>query len=114
MQKKLIAAAVACAALAGPSSAAAIAPAVHTTAQQIDGTDQYAWSCVVRALPPITSFSAYCNGRRVVGVFPVATISGVGTGAPEVCWSGSFQYGSGFPQYWSTFSGCRHGEHLPA
>ena len=114
MRKRIIAAIVAGAALAGPASASALQPVVHTTAQQIDGTNQYAWSCVARALPPITSFSLSCNGQSAVGIFPVATISGVSTGAPRVCWNGSFQYGTGFPPTYAFFSGCRYGEHLPA
>jgi hypothetical protein len=114
MHKKLIALAVAGTALAGPSSASALAPSVSTAAQQIDGTGQYAWTCVVRALPPINSFNVRCNGQTAVGIFPFATISGVSTGAPRVCWSGSFNYGSGIPGQWATFSGCREGEHLPA
>jgi hypothetical protein len=114
MHKKLIAIAVAGAALAGPASASALQPAVHTTAQRIAGTDQYVWTCVGRALPPITSFSLYCNGQQAVGIFPVATISGVSTGAPRVCWSGSFQYGTRFPPSWASYGDCREGEHLPA
>ena len=114
MPRKLIALAVAGAALAGPSSASALQPVVHTTAQRIDGTDQYVWSCVARALPPITSYTLRCNGQSAVGVFPVMTISGVSTGAPGVCWSGWFQYGSGFPPASASYSGCREGEHLPA
>ena len=114
MKRKFIAAAVAGAALIVPSSASALAPVVHTTAQRIDGTDQYVWSCVGRALPPITSFSLRCNGQTAVGIFPVATISGVSSGPPRVCWSGSFQYGSGFPPSFAFYDGCREGEHLPA
>jgi hypothetical protein len=112
--RKLLVLAVVAAALAAPASATALQPVVHTTAQQIDGTDQFAWSCVARALPPITSYSLRCNGQTAVGVFPVATISGVSSGPPQVCWSGSFQYGTGFPPQWATYSGCREGEHLPA
>jgi hypothetical protein len=112
MKKKAIIAALAGAALM-PASASALQPTVTTTAQRIDGTDQYVWSCVGRALPPITSFSLSCNGQTAVGVFPVATISGVGTGAPRVCWSGVFQYGTGFPPPYAFYSGCREGEHLP-
>ena len=111
--RKFIVAAVAGAALIAPAGASAIQPVVHTTAQQIDGTNQYAWSCVARALPPITSFSLYCNGQRAVGIFPVATISGVSSGPPRVCWSGSFQYGTGFPPQFAFYDGCREGEHLP-
>ena len=114
MQKKLVALAVAGAALAAPAGAAALAPAVQTTAQQIEGTDQYAWACVVRALPPITSFTVYCNGQKAVGIFPVATVAGVSSGPPRVCWDGWFQWGTGFPPQWADFEGCREGEHLPA
>ena len=113
MHRKLIAVAVAGAALAGPSTASALEPAVYTTAQPIDGTGQYVWSCVSRALPPITSVNLYCNGQSAVGGFPVATISGIGTGEPRVCWGGSFQYGTGFPPSWASFGGCREGAHLP-
>ncbi len=112
MHKKLIALAVAGAALAVPASASALAPAVYTTAQSIEGTDQYAWSCVGRALPPINSFTLTCNGQRAVGTGPVLTISGVSTGTPGVCWSGSFNWGSPIGQ-WANYSGCREGEHLP-
>ena len=114
LHNKLLALAVLAAALAAPSTASALQPVVHTTAQQIDGTDQFVWSCVARALPPITSFSLRCNGQDTVGFYPVATISGVSSGAPRVCWSGSFQYGTGFPPQWAFFSACREGEHLPA
>ena len=113
MKHKIIAAIVAAAALACPAGASALQPVVHTTAQQIDGTDQFAWSCVARALPPITSFSLYCNGQSAVGIFPVATISGVSSGPPRVCWSGSFQYGNRFPPSFAFYDGCREGEHLP-
>ena len=113
MRRELIALAVAGAALAGPATASALQPVVYTTAQQIDGSDQFAWSCVARALPPIMSFSLRCNGQDTVGFYPVATISGVSTGPPRVCWSGSFQYGTGFPPQWAFYSGCREGEHLP-
>ena len=114
MLKKFIALAVLGAALAGPSTASALQPAVRTAAQQIDGTNQFAWSCTATALPPITSFSLRCNGQTAVGIFPVATISGVSSGPIQVCWSGSFQYGTSFPPQFATYSGCRYGEHLPA
>src|SRR5688500_2705251 len=113
MHTKLISAAVLAAALAVPSTASALQPVVHTTAQQIDGGDQFVRSCVARALPPSTSYTLRCNGQTAVGVFPVATISGVSSGPPQVCWSGSFQYGTGFPPQFATYSGCREGEHLP-
>lgn len=110
---KLVPLAAAAAALAVPASASALQPAVHTTAQQIDGTGKFAWTCAARALPPITTFTLRCNGISAVGAGPVATISGVSTGAPRVCWSGSFTYGTGFPPPSAFFSGCREGEHLP-
>jgi hypothetical protein len=113
MKGKFIAAAIAGAALIAPSGASALQPTVRTAAQRIDGTDQFVWTCVGYALPPITSFTLNCNGQRAVGTFPVATISGVGTGAPRVCWNGVFQYGTGFPAPYAFFDDCREGEHLP-
>lgn len=113
MHRTLVALAAAGAALAAPASASAIAPTVHTSAERIDGTDQYVWTCVGRSLPPITAFTLYCNGEAAVGIFPVRAISGVAAGTPRVCWSGSFQWGKTFPYQWASFSGCREGEHLP-
>ena len=111
MHKKLIVLAIACAALVAPSTASALQPSVTTTATKIAGTNQYAWTCTARALPPITSFTLYCNGVEAVGTFPVKTISGVGYGTPQVCWSGSFRWGSGLSQNFANYSGCRYGEH---
>ena len=112
MNKKLLTLTVVAAALAAPTSASALQPAVHTTATPIDGTDQFAWTCVARALPPITSFSLYCNGQSALGLYPVQATAGVSTGPPRVCWSGSFQWGTGWPPNWASYSGCREGAHL--
>jgi hypothetical protein len=112
MPKKLIALAIVVAALAAPSSASALQPVVHTTATRIPHTNQYEWTCTARALPPITSFTLWCNGVKAVGTAQVQTISGVGTGSPQVCWDGSFRWGSGLSQNWANFDGCRYGEHL--
>ncbi len=111
MRTKLLAAAVTAAALALPASASALQPVVYTTATPIDGTDKFAWSCAARALPPINWFSLYCNGKQAVGVFPVAATADVGSGAVQVCWSGSFSYGTRFPYTWAQYSGCRYGPH---
>ncbi len=114
MQKKLIALAVAGAALAGAPSASALAPTVRTTAQLIEGTDQYAWSCVISGHPSITSLTFQCNDQRALGTFAAVAAGGVSFGPPRVCWSGTFGYVQNGLTRYASYSGCREGEHLPA
>jgi hypothetical protein len=114
MRAKLITVALAGAALLAPSTAAAAVPSFTTSAVRISETE-YAWTCVIRAQGSITGLNYTCNGKRAIGNYPVATISGVSTGAPRVCWDGSFSYQNvGQPTTWVRWNGCREGEHLPS
>lgn len=78
--------AVCAAALGAPTAANAIGVVVTTAASPIPGTDQFAWSCVGRAAPPIDSFTLTCNDQRAVGIYPILAAAGLGTGTAQVCY----------------------------